>query len=413
MVRRALGCLIVATLVAGAHSAAARTVEAEHAIPRMLPSGWYVIGAQVASPRDDSVGFRYYARGLDDDSPALAVGSIGCDGGCDTLRGIRKPVRGPQGADGWLVRNGPYVWVSWPDPSGAQDLGDVVIARGLDDDAALAAARATRGRDPSLHVGKAGLPDGVRDRGVVALSTDALPYGAEHITLLSDPPAHTIDLYTYEADASSRAAQAFFAGEVPRMSHDFQDDLVASTTRGRVAVATGLASPKQLAALVRAVRPADEQAWNHLRERVRDVPSGVLLPGIDASTGYTVLEGSTNTARWAAAFKRDGDTVTAYTALVDVDVGTVVGGSALRPYDAAAVTTLAQAAQPRVGLVTGVVPAGTASVRYEGTGTPPIAVQPADVGPDSLSRYFVQLLPAFPTAIVALDANGVEIARTR
>jgi hypothetical protein len=310
------------------------------------------------------------------------------------------------------VRSGPYTWVTWPDASGAQDLFDVVITRGLDDDEAIAAARATRGTAPSFRIGKVGLPGGFHDRGRVALSADAIPYGSEHVTLLRTPPARTIDLYTYRADPNTRAAQLFFASEQPRMSHDFQGQVVADLDGERVAVVTGQASRADLAELASSVRAVDAGGWSAFRARVRDVPAPVLLPGADASSGYTVLDGSTDATRWVAAFKLDGDTITAYTARVDVDVGEVAGGSALRPFTADTVTMLARSADPRGGLVTGVVPAGTASVRLEGTGTPPIAVQPSDVGPGAGTRFFAQELPVFPTAVVALDANGLEIART-
>ncbi len=175
---------------------------------------------------------------------------------------------------------------------------------------------------------------------------------------------------------------------------------------------TGEVSRAELEALGRSVKLVNGSGWNAFRARVRDVPASVLLPGADASNGYAVLDGASDTTRWVAAFKRDGDMITAYTALVDVDAREIAGGSALQPFNAETVTTLARSAQPHAGLVTGVVPPGTASVRYEGTGTPPIAAQAAGSGPGSGTRYFAQQLPVFPSAIVALDANGLELARS-
>src|SRR5262249_38615811 len=152
-----------------------------YAVPTSIPSGWYVVGARPAAP-SSSGGYRFYARDLQS-GPALAVGMIDCDGGCDRLVGRARPVRGPR--DATLARRGPYTWVMWPDASGSQDLVDVVITRGLSDAEGTAAARATRGSDAhSLRITKAGLPDGVHDRGQVAVGPGAIPYPAEKLTLL-------------------------------------------------------------------------------------------------------------------------------------------------------------------------------------------------------------------------------------
>jgi hypothetical protein len=410
MVRRVLGLLAVVLVASLPSPASAASESGGYAVPTAIPPGWYVIGARPAAPSSSAGGYRFYARDLHD-GPALAVGRIDCDGGCDRLVGRPRAVPGPR--DATLTRHGPYTWVMWPDASGSQDLGDVVITRNLSDDEAIAAARATRGSDGHpLRIAKTGLPDGVRDRGEVAVGPGAIPDHTEELTLLSGPPGRTIELYSWQPNAANGGAQQFFADQDSRMTHDFAKPVVGDFTAQRSVVVTGAVGRAQLEQLGRSVQLVDSSSWNAFRARVRDVPAAVLLPGLDASTGYAVLDGSTDTTRWVAAFKPDGDTVTAYTALVDVDVGEVVGGSALQPFAVDAVTTLARSAQPQAGLVTGVVPAGTASVRYEGTGTPPIAAQASDLGPGSDTRYFAQLLPVFPTAIVALDANGLEIART-
>jgi hypothetical protein len=64
--------------------------------------------------------------------------------------------------------------------------------------------------------------------------------------------------------------------------------------------------------------------------------------------------------------------------------------------------------------VTGVVPPSTASVRFEGTGTPPIAVAPSELGPVVGGHYYAVLLPVGNPIVttVALDADGNELSRS-
>ena len=116
------------------------------------------------------------------------------------------------------------------------------------------------------------------------------------------------------------------------------------------------------------------------------------------------------TASYQSAF---GDTITSLAVLADVDIGRVVHGS-FGPQVAPG--TLANLAGAWDGggsaLRTGVAPAGTASVRFEATGDPPIAVAPLSVARPSGDHYYATVIPGAPgRAVVALDADGVEIAR--
>ena len=81
---------LLLTTVGGA--ATGPTAAAPHYVPTTIPAGWYVIGAQDAIPQDGTSGFHLYSRDLGGHSPALAIGSIGCDGGCDQLEGRQRVV---------------------------------------------------------------------------------------------------------------------------------------------------------------------------------------------------------------------------------------------------------------------------------------------------------------------------------
>ena len=318
----ALSVLVSAIAVTVVPNGVARAATVEHVVPTTIPADWYVIGAQDAIPQDGTIGFHLYSRDLGDRSPALAVGTLSCDGGCDQLEGRRRSVRGPGGIGASLVRSGPYTWTTWSDPAGGQDVVDVVITRGVSDDAAVAAARAAR--DGAIR--RKGLPEGFRDRGISPVGPNAVPYGAARITFLRPDagPGSDVVLYGTSVDASGRAALRFFGGQQGRMSHDFQPELAMSIEGDRVAVATGPADAG-LATLARSVTPTDQQGWDAFRARVHDIPASVLLAGLDP--GFDVVDGSTPTTRWAAAFKSDGDTITSFAVLADVDIGRVVHGS--------------------------------------------------------------------------------------
>jgi hypothetical protein len=232
--------------------------------------------------------------------------------------------------------------------------------------------------------------------------------------LLSAERGKTVDLRTYVADARGRAAQRFFAAQQPLMSHDFQHELVARVSGSRVAVANGDAPRAVLDALTRSVRPVDDTGWAAFRSRVAETPVLALLPGLAGVGPYTEISGSTATMRWAAAFTSDEAGVTSYTALVDVDAGMIASGGVTVAFEPGRVLTLASSGAGGMRLFTGVVPPGTASVRIEGTGAPPIAEQPSDTGPPDGGHYYAVLAPVGTTItnVVALDANGIEIARS-
>jgi hypothetical protein len=411
--------LVIAPLLASVGTHDAGAADSTHAVPTAIPADWYVIGAQPAPPDGTTSGFRFFSRDLGDRSPALAVGSISCDGGCDVLEGKETSVRGPVGISATLVRNGAYRWVTWLDPSGAQDVVDVVITRNLDDDAAVAAARGVRGDAWALDVKRAALPDGFRDRGLAPVGPSAIPFGAERITFLRAAGGPDVEVFTTRADGVERAAQRFFAGELRRMSHDFERADAVHIDRDRITVASGPGGRQTadrrapLDDLVISMIPTDEAGWDAFRARVHDIPTSVLLAGLDP--GFEVLDGATDTTRWAAAFKDDGEQITAFSVLADVDIGRVVHGSFAPHVPTGTLAGLAGAWDGGASqLLTGVAPAGTASVRFEGTGDPPIAVAPSSAARPSGDHYYAVVLAAAPVSeVVALDADGREIARAR
>jgi hypothetical protein len=414
VVRRiaAMVAILVATATLVPAPVAAAAAEAQLAVPTTIPAGWYVLGARPPQPPAPADGYRYYARDLAD-GPALAVGTTSCDGGCDELNGHSTRVRGPRDSPGTLVRRGKHVWVTWTEPDAGQDLANVVIGRDISDREALAAARATD-RD-ARGIARGGRPEGFRDRGFSHLGPRAIPYGVEKVTLLGAERGRTVELYISEPDPVARAEQAFFAAQHPYVSGSTPIPRLVTVRVGpRLIVVSGDMPARDMKTIARSVRPTDAAGWDHFRARVADIPVTALLPGLAGVGSYTQISGSTPTVRWAAAFTSDATGATAYTALADADAGMIAGAGFRRAYEGDRVLTLTASQADGVQLVTGVVPAGTASVRFEGTGTPPIAVAPSDQSPGGGRRYYAVLLPVrnVVVATVALDANGIEIARS-
>jgi hypothetical protein len=233
---------------------------------------------------------------------------------------------------GTLVRHGRYVWVAWTEPDAGQDVATVVVGRDVSNQDTIAAARATD--TDGRRIGRAGLPDGIRDRGFPGLGPRAIPYGVEKITLLAAERGKSVELHVSEPDAVARAAQAFFAGQHPYVSGSTPiPRLVTARVGPRLIVVSGDMTARDMEAMARSVRPVSAEGWDAFRARISEVPVTALLPGLVGVDAYIEISGSTTTIRWAAAFTSDATGATSYTALADVDTGTITSGGFRREYE--------------------------------------------------------------------------------
>ena len=216
VVRRMKVALFVVAFAVGLQGTSAGAEASDGlAVPAPLPHGWVVLDARAPDAQLSS-GRAYYAS-TTADGPALSVGTMSCDGGCDALAGPERAVSGLHG--GRLVRNGNWAWVTWVNAEN-DDVGYVVAARDLPDRAVISAARAGKVSNGKLvGVDRTGLPSGLRKLGSFGVAQWGVPFATERVTFSGDDGGSVVDAYTYHyRNAAARAAQRFWSGQSELMA---------------------------------------------------------------------------------------------------------------------------------------------------------------------------------------------------
>ena len=381
--------------------------------PTTVPPGWYVWGATAPAAGEQATGgFTFYARdGAPGSGPVLAIGSMARDG----FSGLRDPSpRAVSGLpSGRRARNGDVAWVTWLAPGGADVR--VVAARGLDDDAVVAAAKAARfpASGPPT-VGGDGVPDGltkvVADAGIGPDTT----YPAEQIVLVDATGGRRVTLDVFTADRAERAFVQFWADQAGRRGSgsDARTRAVVVQRGSRTVVAQGAVDPAVLRALRRATTRTDDAGWEAFRSRVAELPVAAFFPQVDRATG-AVLDGASDGTRWAVGWDHGAAQPSAWNMLLTADGTQGGGGTGLPdtglPDVASSGTILGHDGM----LFAGIVPAGAAVARFEPPGRAAVTATIGPLTPDGAHRYFAAWVPGLDgtSPLVVFDAAGAEIAR--
>jgi hypothetical protein len=385
--------------------------------PEQLPDGWYVLQARPPDPADTPAQTSTYYEG--DGDRALAAISFGLSeyGFENRLEGKERPVQGiPNGDHARIIRNDPWVWVFWP----AQDVEDtmnLVAARGLSDNEAIAAARAARiPARGAVRIAARGLPSDLHRAAVAWVHPDTGPSGAEQITLVSSSGRARIEIKVSTAGRAVRAFHRFWVDQFPRRDFRPPRRAVLREDGRQVVFVSGAARRSILQQLAGGTDRVDLDEWNAFRERVADVPVAALFPG-GSGDGVT-LDGSVDGIRWGVRFETTQTALDVSDVVINAD-GTSGGGSGGPLSDLPAgivsigTSTTSGGNGPEGTTAAGVAPAGTKIVRFEPPGKPPIEAVVAATGPDPTHVYFATFLPNLggDLPVIALDANGNELAR--
>jgi hypothetical protein len=406
---------VVASIAVWTPASTAAGVEAGSAryAPSTVPAGWYVWGATAPAAGEQATGgFTFYARDRAPGSgPALAVGSMPRDGFSGLRDASPRAVRGL--ASGRRAHNGDVTWVTWLAPGGTDVR--VVAARGLDDDAVVAAARAAR--FPTVGpptVGGTGVPDGLTRLVVDAGIGPDAAYPAEQIVLVDGTGGHRITLDVFAADSAERAFVQFWADQEPRRGNASGARTRAAVAQrdGHTVVARGAVDPAVLRALTRATSRTDDAGWEAFRARVADLPVAAFFPQVDRANG-AVLDGASAGTRWAVGWDRGAAQPSAWNMLLTADGTQGGGGTGLPdtglPDVASSGTILGHGGM----LFAGIVPATAAVARFEPVGHAPVTATVGPLTPDGAHRYFAAWVPGLDgtSPLVVFDAAGTEIAR--
>jgi hypothetical protein len=417
-----VGLLAAAPFGSGARAGAV-TAGNTRFVPATVPAGWYLWGATAPSAHERaSGGSTYYARRDDPGSgPALAVGTMARDG-FTGLRATTPGASAPRTVDGLpggrLARSGPYAWVTWLAPGGTDVR--LVAARGLADDAVVAAAKSARftTHGPVAIDGDV-LSDGTLPDGMTRLVSDAGigpdgTYPAQDVVLVDATGQARVDLSVFRGNAAERAFVRFWADQVPRRGSDAgaAGHAVVAERDGRTVVARGDAPATVLRALVRDTAPTDTAGWQAFRAQVAQLPVAAFFPQAALATG-AVLDGASDGTRWAVGWDRGTASPHAWNMLLTADGTQGGGGTGLPdsglPDVASSGTILGHGGM----LFAGVVPAATATARFEPPGRAPVTATLGPLTPDGAHRYFAAWVPGLDgtAPVVVFDAAGNEIAR--
>ena len=405
---------LVAGLVEVASPALAVDAGRTRVVPAQVPTGWYVWGATAPAPGTSATGgFTYYARrGAPASGPALAVGSLQrSDGFSGLADAAPKAVAGLP--NGRLARNGDFVWVTWL--GDATDTVHVVAARGLDDDAAVAAARAARvGGSAAPSIGSSALPDGVTrlvaDAGVFPDYT----YPAENVILVDAMGEQRVTLEVFDANAAERAFTKFWVDQAARRDTGTtaSQRAVSAVRDGRVLVARGAVPKPLLRQVLSSSAPVDDAGWNAFRDRVDELPVAAFFPQ-DGQANGAVLDGATGDTRWAVGWDKGSASPTAWNMVLTPD-GTQGGGGTGLPDSGLPDVASSGSIIAHDGMIlAGIVPAGAASARFEPAGRPAVDAVLGPLTPDGAHRYVAAWIPGLDgtAPLVVSDASGAVIAR--
>ena len=405
---------LVAALPAIASRALAVEAGGTRVVPAQVPAGWYVWGA-TAPPSGTAAtgGFTFYARRSEPASgPALAVGSLQRS---DGFAGLDDAA--PEAVDGLpngrLARNGDFVWVTWL--GDATDTVHVVAARGIADDAAIAAARSARvGGSVAPSIAASALPDGVTRLVANAGVFPDYTYPAENVILVDANGEQRVTLDVFDANAAERAFTKFWVDQAARRSTGTtaNQHAVSAVRDGRVLVARGAVPKSLLRQLVSSSGPVDDAGWSAFRDRVDELPVAAFFPQVDQANG-AVLDGASGDTRWAVGWDKGSASPTAWNMVLTPD-GTQGGGGTGLPDSGLPDVASSGSIIAHDGMVlAGVVPAAAASARFVPAGRPAVDAVLGPLTPDGAHRYVAAWIPGLDgtAPLVVSDASGAVIAQ--
>lgn len=365
----------------------------------------------------------YGEPGRDDpaDGRALVVGTAYEDSPVPhPATGGFRPVTTEDGRTLGVGTDRAWTWAVWSG-SGCECIA-YVAGRELAEAEVVAAARSVRGEPGQLRprIAPEGRPagleplvagpvhpqlvEGLGDSQRTSYRTPVRDEGIDLALTRSDP--RLAWLLRFWIDAGRLAVP--IDGEAPVAAVRYGEGIVSTATAD-----PGVADEEDLFRLLDAVRPAASGEWAGLQERARDEADiAQLCSGL--SPPAAVLEGLVGAVRWGVAFDEQGGTcdVLLLPGRQFDSLGQSGGGD---EEPGLSVLPLFISGGDFDGvLITGDAPAGTATVRVEDAGRPPLEALLADRGDRPGERWYAAFLATSgirPLTAVALDAQGRELAR--